>query len=158
MLVDFLSGSHSNLQHPWNKWQLADRRDKEPYSTNNHDNAIVKTWENKTNNILLGNTYHRIDAPAVIEVNLSENIVKEHWYISGVVHRLDGPAYRTEKDNMWFLFSFDMLEEKHREIVDIYNELGDWLLAFSLSSSSEYYDKEYLKRMINQVMKGYSIQ
>lgn len=62
--------------------------------------------------------------------NVYGNEDKEQWMVRDHFHRLDGPAIRERiGKNFWFLsgvFLNNMHENK--EIVALYNELGDWEL------------------------------
>lgn len=145
--------------HPWNRWLLDDRDDWNDWKKYDivetstqfvknfgNSNKVEKYWFKANRSV-----YHRFNAPASI-VFENDKIVKENWFINGDFHRVDGPAVRGTHAT-WCLFGLQLVEKNHKEIVDIYNELGDWLLAFSLSSI-EKYNEEALIRRINQFVMG----
>lgn len=128
--------------HPWNIWSLKTRKDDNDYVADLF--MCSKTWKN------IQGEHHRIGAPALVYYGLFDGFeYSEQWLFSNLRHRVDGPALRFKNENQWYLFGMQLYAKEHQEIVDIYNELGDWLLAFSLSSFTNYND-ENLKTIISK--------
>lgn len=138
--------------HPWNKWRLHERNDKSEFikSRAHGGQRFRNNWYDRKET---PNNYHRIGAPASILLDKDNNFIAEEWIIKDHLHRLDGPALRNDYSNDWYLFGHKMSEKEHTEILSLYQELGDWQLAFALSTF-EYYDEKFLSKAINEVMGG----
>lgn len=127
--------------HPWNKWKTEKRDDENAFTVLFSSDKFVQRnkWVNSEN------VLHRLYAPAVIQYH-GKKLNHEQWFNNGVIHRLDGPALRQYLSSLrrdhWYLCGFLMSDKDHREIVSIYSNLGDWSLAFALSSFEKYTEKE----------------
>lgn len=58
----------------------------------------------------------------------------KEWYLNNKKHRLNGPAliYPENSWKAYYILNKRINEEDYIEIVDLYNELHDWDLVFSL--------------------------
>lgn len=132
--------------HPWNKWVLDERKDDKNYVRGNYNGYYESyIWRNYSGES------HRISAPAFIGFNENAEIEAEGWIINEIYHRLDGPALRDGRMNTWFLFDCRLTEDQHKEIISLYDELGDWELSFSLSSFINY-NGEFLPENIRKII------
>lgn len=138
--------------HPWNKWRLDKRDDENEFQNYISSVGIVtKMWLNKD---CSGYTY-RDGAPTYSVFDKSEKIIRESWIIGNIFHRINGPADRKTLSNVWYLFGHKINKKQHQQIMSVYDELGDWVLSFSLSTFEDY-DEKLLIEYINTIEKEYN--
>lgn len=132
VLLNYLI-NHCNQypHHQWNKWKLEVRDDENDYKEvyRGQDKFREAYWINKEEGRL-----SRVGAPASLMFDYEENIIYEDWFIGGCRHRLEGPSHKDNDETSWHLLGCELSEQEHKKIISFYQELGDWSLAFSLSS------------------------
>ena len=69
--------------------------------------------------------YHRVDGPAYISYYESGEVAQEYWYLNGISHRVDGPAYR-------LYYESGKIEEEEWYLNGKESNHKEWLIANNL--------------------------